>query len=107
MKRSKIDSLLGFAVKAGKILYGIDTLETTKLRYYLILLCHSTAENTRKKVIHIAELRHVPIVVSESNLQYAVGRKNCKVLAITDRQMSDAMCKYLEEGYHLFSSEDK
>lgn len=107
MQKSKIESLLGFAVKAGKVLYGSDSLSSPKARYYVICMCRTTAPNTQKKVAATAQLRSVPILVAEKELQYTVGRKNCKVLAITDKQMSEAMLKGTDEEYHLFHSEVK
>lgn len=107
MLRDKIESLIGFAVKAGKTVYGADAIESTKTRYYLIFLCNTASDNTKNKVISIAQNKHVKVIVTEKELQYAVNRKNCKVLAITDKQMSEAMLKSLGENYRLISAEVK
>ncbi|MCI8413183.1 MAG: hypothetical protein HFE47_03710 [Clostridia bacterium] len=103
--KDKIDSLLGFAVKAGKILYGADSLQSAKKNYYVIFVCGTTAENTRKKVFSLAEERRVPILLSENELQYAVSRANCKVLAVTDKQMATAMLAASGENYRVISAE--
>ncbi len=106
MQRNKIDSIIGFAVKAGKVIYGSDSLSVNR-RYYLICMCDTTADNTRKKVIDIAQKRNVPLIISKSELCNAVGRNNCKVIALTDKQMSESILSRLDEKYRLISSEVK
>ena len=105
--RNKVDSLLGFAVKAGKAIYGADTLESSKKRYRIIFLCNTATENTKKKVLAVAEKKRVPVVLSDNMLENAVGRKNCKVVAVLDKQMSEAMLLRLGENYRLIGSEVK
>ena len=107
MQRDKIESLLGFAVKAGKIIYGSDNIEVVKRRYFLVIICNTLAENSRKKVLKAASDKKVPVILSANELQYTVNRRNCKAVAITDRQMSEAMLKMTNENYRLISSEVK
>lgn len=107
MEKDKIDSLLGFAVKAGKVLYGADNLQTTRTRVYAIFLCGSASENTKQKVRELALGKQIPLVIAEKELQYVVSRMNCKVLGITDKQMAEAMLARLNESYHTDGSEVK
>ena len=103
VQKDKAESLIGFAVKAGHVLYGIDTVEAARKKLYLIVLCDTVAENTRKKALSVAAAKHVPVIVSRNELQYTVGRKNCKVLAVTDRQMAEAIVTLHGENYHIIS----
>ena len=105
--RDKIDSLIGFAIKAGKVIYGGDTFESSRKRCYLIVMCRTTADNTQKKVLYTASEKNIPVIFSEKPLQDAVGRNNCKVIAVTDKQMAQAMIKHTNENYRLYSSEVK
>ena len=107
MQRDKIESLLGFAVKAGKVIYGSDNIVDVKRRYYLVIICDTLAENSRKKVIKTASEKRIPVILSLKELQYAVNRTNCKAVAITDKQMSDAMIGMTNDNYRLISSEVK
>lgn len=107
MQRSKIDSLLGFAVKAGKLIYGIDSVEVFGQKLYVIFICDSASERTKEKVLRIASAKNIPVILSEKELQYAVGRKNCKIVAVKDKQMAQAMLGYLGESYRIISSEVK
>lgn len=105
MQKDKIDSLLGFAVKAGKLLYGCDTLETVHKPVYLIFICSTLADNTRKRVLAVAARKNIPVVQSVHALQDAVGRLNCKVAAVTDKQMAMAMRGFAGQNYVLIRSE--
>lgn len=107
VQKDKVDSLLGFAVKAGKLLYGSDTLETTRKTIYLAVLCATTAENTRKKVLALAAKKNIPVLEAQNALEDTVTRRNCKVIAVTDRQMADAMQAYAGQNYRLIRSEVK
>lgn len=107
VQKDKVDSLLGFAVKAGKLLYGSDTLETARKAVYLIVMCGTTAENTRKKVLELAAKKNIPVLEAQNALQDTVTRCNCKVIAITDRQMANAMQEYAGQNYRLIRSEVK
>jgi ribosomal protein L7Ae-like RNA K-turn-binding protein len=105
VRRDKAETLIGFAVKAAKTVFGADTLERAKTRYYVIIVCKTASGNTLKKITEIAAQKKTPVIVAENELQYTVGRKNCKVIAITDRQMSEAIMDNLGENYHLINSE--
>lgn len=107
MEKDKIESLLGFAVKAGKVLYGADNLQTTRTRVHAIFLCKTASDNTKQKVRESANGKHIPVIVAEKELQYVVSRMNCKVLGITDKQMAQAMLARLNESYHTDGSEVK
>ncbi|MCI8459272.1 MAG: hypothetical protein HFE46_06370 [Clostridia bacterium] len=107
MQKDKVDSLLGFAVKAGQLVFGADTLDTAKAKIYLIVMCSTTAENTKKKVWQTAEKKNIPLMQSENELQYAVSRKNCKVVAVTDKQMASAIIERCGQNYTLIRSEVK
>lgn len=105
--KDKVESLLGFAVKAGKIIYGSDKISAAKTKYYIIFLCDTAAENTKKHVLAVAKDKSVPVITPDTQLQDLVYRKNCKALAVTDRQMAEAMLGMLGDNYHLINAEVK
>lgn len=107
MEKDKIESLLGFAVKAGKLVYGADSLETTRTRVYVVFTCSTASDNTKQKVRKIASAKHIPMLITKKELQYIVSRKNCKVIGVTDKQMAEAMLARLNENYETDRSEVK
>ncbi len=105
--KERIESLLGFAVKAGKVIYGIDGIESSKARVYLVFMCKTVSQNTADKLKALAERKQIPVLLCEKPLEDAVSRKNCKVLGVCDRQMAQAMLEFQTETYHTQNSEVK
>lgn len=107
MQKDKIDTLLGFAVKAGKLIYGADNLDTIRKRIFLIIMCASTADNTREKVIQSALKRKVPLVIALKPLQDILYKQNCKIAALQDEQMANAIMNNLNDNFQLYVAEVK
>lgn len=102
----KIESLIGFAVRANKIIYGMDNIETLHRKRFLIMVCATLAERTLKRVQMSAKERKLPIVrVKHKLLEELVHKTQCKVIALTDNQMSQAVMKYVNENYEVLTSE--
>lgn len=104
----KIESIIGFAVKAQKVIYGIDNIESFYKKRYLMIVCHTVSDRTMKRCINAASAVRIPIVKTLSNLlENIVHKTKCKVIALTDRQMSQAIMKYINENYEVITSEVK
>ena len=48
-ERSKLQSYLGFSIRAGKLVMGVNAIECTRKRIYALVMCSSAAKNTRKE----------------------------------------------------------
>ena len=91
MKTDKVISLLGFALKAGKTVFGIDSIERYRKKKYLIFICKSIRDN-----------KDTPIIICrDSSLEEITHRQGLKALALTDRQMAEALLKNINESYQL------
>ena len=100
--KSKIETYLGFAVKSGNIILGIDSIEYTKKRIYCIIICNTASKNLEKDVFKISDKHRVPIVrVSQGTLGDVLYKENCKVAAITDKQLSKAILENIDSMYML------
>lgn len=103
----KIASLIGFAVKSGKIIYGLESLEEGKRKRYLIVCCHTLSERAKIGVKKVAQRDGVFIVETKTRkLEDIVYKKNCKVIGISNKQMADAIINYITEDYSLIKSEE-
>lgn len=91
--KNKIDSLIGFAVKARKVVYGTDNIETRKIA--LIICCKSLGENSLKRMKKISENTKTPLVISHFPLENIVYKQGVKAIAITDKQMSQAIINFI------------
>lgn len=85
---------IGFGVKAGKIIYGIDLIKNSKKQIYIILLCRFASENTKKAAINYAKHSNIDIIMTkEMLLEEIVNKVNCKTAALTDKNLADALKK--------------
>ncbi len=101
MVTDKLETLVGFAMKAGKVIYGTDNIERSGKKH-LILLCNTLSENSRKKLIHKVE--KTPILLSTQKLLSEIThREGCKALAITDRQMANAIIENKNGSYRFIT----
>ena len=82
---------LGFAVRAGKTVYGIDNIERCKKRIYALVLCPTASENLADKTKRFAERRHLPVVVTKAPLEAMIFKRNCKALALLDEHLAKAV----------------
>ena len=103
---NKVSTIIGFAVKANKLIYGMDELDSGKRKRYLIIFCGSLSERARKDLNAIAIRDHVPLIeVKTRKLEDIVNKKNCKVIGVANKQMSEAIIKYITDDYSLIKSE--
>ena len=47
--KNNVKTYLGFAVKKGSVIYGLDAMERQNKAPYAVLLCPTAAQNTAKK----------------------------------------------------------
>lgn len=91
---SKTFSYFGFAIKSGNLRTGANTISGIKKRVYLIALCRSASENAKSCAEKFAKKFGCPLIESTSrDLSEYVGKENCKIVAITEKQLSEAILK--------------
>ena len=90
MQKDKVESILGFAIKAGKVIFGADSIERYHKKKHLIIMCKTLATNTREKLLRTNP--GVPAIVSHGiEVEELTHKLNCKVIAVTDKQMAQAI----------------
>lgn len=91
----KFASMIGFAKRAGKIVYGYDALKTAK-RVSLLAVSETASDGLKRNMGLLGEKLDVPIIYADS-LEAVVGG-NTKALGITDANMAKAMIDYAKDG---------
>ena len=93
METNKISTYLGFCIRAGKISFGIDRIETQK-RAYLLIADGSLSENSLKVMKRAQERLHCPLIITGNGLLGELThRPAVKAVAITDEQLALAVVK--------------
>lgn len=89
--KSKAETFIGFAVRAGKFRSGTNTLATLK-KAYLILVCDTAAENTKKLAVKYAEkYRSKALCTAGRTLSDISHKEGIKIAAITDLSLAKAV----------------
>ena len=102
----KVDSLLGFAVKAGKLIYGVDNMLLHGKKRYLVVVCKTLSPRSLKNCLNYASRCKLPIIRSVTRpLEEVLHKTQCKAVALTDRQMSEAILKNIGNDYEVLTSE--
>ncbi len=95
---NKIDCYINFAVKAGKVIWGIDGLTRSKFSPLIVILDKSLGENSRKQLAdYVAKTRVKTLELPQNYLNSLLKRENIKVLSITDVSLATAILSYCDE----------
>ncbi|MBD5086038.1 MAG: hypothetical protein HDT32_01490 [Clostridiales bacterium] len=95
---NKIDCYINFAVKAGKVIWGIDNLERAKYSPLIVLYDKLLGANSAKQLCQYCEKKRVKtLALPENYLNSLLKRENVKVLSITDVSLATAILSYCEE----------
>ena len=90
MQRSKIESYLGFARRAGKLVLGVQAAGTVRRGVYLLVADESVAPNNRKEIEKLRQRFSCPLIFV-SGLEEMTGKANCKLAAVKDEHLADAI----------------
>ena len=104
MSNDKFLSMIGFAKRAGKIVYGYDNLACAKgNKVKLFAVSDSASDKTKRNVKWLADKIGAPAIMVDG-METKVGG-NCKALGITEENMASEIIGYVESGatgYTLF-----
>lgn len=91
---SKVQSYIGFAIKKGSVVFGCDNIEKYRKKIYLLLNTKTLSANSLTTLQSVASKRSVALLqIDDYDL---LLKRNCKALAICDKQLSDAIVKELK-----------
>ena len=91
MEQSKLQTFIGFAIKSRKIKCGVNAVATLK-RANVLIICSSATENTFKDAEKLAKKLFAKLyVLNEIKLEDLVLKSLCKLVAITDKGLANAI----------------
>ena len=103
MAQSKVKSYIGFCKRARKIKLGSSAVGTLKSGVYLLLLDSQAAKNSLRYALKYKKKFNCPLLVCGDNFEELVGKKNCRLAAIQDKNLADAILNSGEPGYELYT----
>ena len=91
MEKTKISSYIGFSIRSGKVLFGIDSVEKYNKRIQLVLVSNTISENSLQNVKTVCEKKNVEYMLLDFSIEDITKRNNCKVLGILNPELSKAI----------------
>ncbi|MGN0789327.1 MAG: hypothetical protein ACI4MY_05255 [Christensenellales bacterium] len=90
----KISCYVGFAVKSGKVIWGLDMLKKSKKPPRIILIDGAIGNNSAKEAEFYADKYDVDVLfLPEGSLGAMLKRNNVKLIAVTDDNLAKAILK--------------
>ena len=79
MEQTKLNTFIGFAIKARKAKLGVNAVKTLK-RADLLILCSTSSENTLKESVSLSKKLNAKLyILKEIKLEDVVFKENCKL----------------------------
>lgn len=95
LDKNKLQGYLNIAKKAGYVIIGGEKLYNYNKKLYLVIYDNTSEKNTLKVVEKIKQ-RNIPIF-SIDNLQDIISIKNCKIIGIKNKNLSDIMMQCISD----------
>ena len=94
---NKIDSYIGFSIKSGKAIFGLEMLKRSKNKPYIILIDESIGSNSLKQTKLYAERNNITIItLPKDHLNDSLKRNNVKVLSLLDESLCNAIMNIVQ-----------
>ena len=92
MGTTKIETYLGFCIRARKIIFGVEMIERQKKGIYLLMADGAIGKNSLKPTVQAQEKFGCPLIMTEENLLGEIlHRPAVKAIAITDESLASAI----------------
>ena len=103
MAQSKVYSYIGFCKRARKITLGSSAVGTLKGGVYLLLLDKEAAKNSIRYALKYKRKFNCPLMLCNENFEDVVCKKECKLAAIRDKNLADAIINGGDINYELYT----
>ncbi|MBQ8295451.1 MAG: hypothetical protein IJX87_03345 [Clostridia bacterium] len=92
MTKSKIETYLGFCIRAKKIVFGVDNVEKQRKGIKLLIADGELGQNSLKVMKKTQERFDCPLLITENGiLSERLHRDGVKAVAITDDHLASAI----------------
>lgn len=92
MGTNKIETYLGFCIRARKIIFGVEMIERQKKGIFLLMADGAIGKNSLKSILQAKEKFRCPLIMTEEDLLgQTLHRSAVKVIAITDENLAAAI----------------
>ena len=97
---NKLLSMLGLALRAGRLVSGVQAVEIAlkKGECKLVIIDEDASDNTKKQMADACAFKKTPLItVSASSLGNAIGKPGRMIAAVTDTSFADRIYQLYKE----------
>ena len=96
-KLNKVSGLISIAKKAGYVIVGQDKLSGYDKKLYLILMDKSAGKSLVREMSFLSQKKNLHLQIVE-DLENLVTIKNCKVIGIKNKALSEKIIESMLKG---------
>ena len=94
MQTGKVNAYIGFAIKSGSIVYGVDNIE--KKKSYAIIYAEGLAEASRKRLEKVATAKNASLkMISDEEMLSLFNNSNIKAFGVKNQSLATAIINSL------------
>ena len=94
-QQEKLKTYLGFGIRARKLVLGTGAIKATRGTVYLLIADRNASTNTKKEIEGLKRKFSCPIVEVD-DLEGLTGKAFCKLAAMRDANLAQAVMKTLQ-----------
>lgn len=91
---NKIKSYTGFAIKAGKVVYGVDNILKNSPKF--VIFDKNLGQAGKRKLLNFLETRQIDYY--QTDINEIIQKENCKAIGIQERNLINAIKKVIKES---------
>lgn len=103
MGQSKARSYIGFCFKSGKITLGSSAIGILRNGVYLLILDGKAQKNSLRYAIKYKNRFCCPLMICKENFEEIVKKPQCRLLAVRDKNLADAILNSGDVSYELYT----
>lgn len=90
---SKVGNYLGISRKGNYLIIGSDNIKAYAKKMYLIILSKDAGDNAIKIAKNKSKEYNINCIMFDKELSDYVGIENCKIVALKNKGLSDAILR--------------
>ena len=103
MEQSKVRSYIGFCFKSRKITLGSSAIGTLNGGVYLLILDGNAKKNSLRYALKYKNRFLCPLLICNDNFEEVVKKPLCRLVAIRDKNLAEAILKSGDKLYELYT----
>ncbi len=103
LEQSKVRSYVGFCIRARKISFGITAIGMLKSGVFLLILDGDAAKNSIRYALKFKKRFACPLLICKYGFSDLVNKPECKIAAIKDKSLAEAILNSGEDGYEIYT----